>query len=503
MSKSGTERGAAAEPVRLEAVYLDLPYVPDFLLEDTVFWLAPNRSDPRSAYHEVTGESARRTEAAYTQAYYTKKGWGFIHAEPRAAEGPFRVPLKGLHLKILEPGRIFAPRPALRLKEDGPAIPIVSLEKRKPLNPWKPSYIQALNFIKRYEWPHELPRSVHHAVWEIEECGQIAGSTSWRNAEIILRDLDSRELRLTLADLFYNRPEDYPLGSEVYLRALGRSADGFAELLELAKHPVARKRKVVAATLGGLKDPQGTKTLLELLEDEDPDVRNAALRAVGRAGLRPGDDPEGKVAAYVGSDEVKKRVWAAQALLKAGQSEYEKYLIGLVKEEPRLLTDMGELGDVLADLGLHEAVPYLIQRLKHAKSEYRADAAEALARLTGHELGYHNLDTEDQCRNAIKTYDRWWEERKRERRKSRAGIHASKSAKDESPRGAPESMVDLAVGVASGGEPVVVVVGEGIYKGDEAKRWLQAKQADVHNERGIKHFEAGEHDKAIEEYRKA
>jgi hypothetical protein len=412
------DRGS--DPGTLDTAIIELPYIPDFLLEDVVFWLAPRREAPEAAYHELVGPFADNW-----QTYYTKKGWRFIHEEPRAAEGPFRLRPEGIYLRILEPGRIFAPRPALRLAEGGEAIPVVSLEKRRPINPWKPNYIQALNFIRRYEWPHQLPRAVTYAIWEIEECGQIAGSTSWRNAERILRQEDSAELRATLADIFYNRPEDYPLGSEVYLKTLGRAGgDGFERLLELARHPVSRKRKAVAGTLGQLRDPRGVPALLELLEDEDPDVRTSALRALGKAGVDARSDPQGKVAVYLDSPEVSKRVWAAQALLRGGDEAHEKYLIGLVKEEPRLLTDMGELGDVLADLGLADSVPYLIQRLKHEKSEFRADAAEALARVTGLDLEYQSLDSEEQRRNAIKTYTRWWEDRKRERRRKGGGAPA-------------------------------------------------------------------------------
>ena len=72
-----------------------------------------------------------------------------------------------LQLLMQEPGRIFQPKPILRLAGDGPAIPIVSLDKRRPLNPWKPNYIQALNFIRKYEWQTEQPRSVQHAIYEI------------------------------------------------------------------------------------------------------------------------------------------------------------------------------------------------------------------------------------------------------------------------------------------------------------------------------------------------
>jgi hypothetical protein len=397
---------------QLESAFLELPYIPDFLLEETLFWFAPTREGADAVYLELTGDAAETWKSSYT-----KKGWSFIHDDPRPAEGPYRVAGPSIRLSILEPGRIFAPKPVLRLAEGGQAIPIVSLEKRRPLNPWKPNYIQALNFIKKYEWPHSLPRSVQHAIWEIEECGQIAGSVSWKNAELILRDFDTKELRLTLADIFFNRPEDYPLGSEVYLRTLGRSGpNGFAELVELAKHPISRKRKVVAHTLGELRKPEGVAPLLVLLEDEDPDVRNAALRALGKTGVRPGEDPSGKVIAYLGDPEVPKRVWAAQSLLKGGDIAHEKFLLTLVKEEPRLLTDMGELGDVLGDLGLFDAVPYLIHRLKSDKAEFRADAAEALGKVTGVELEYHSVDTEEQRKSAIKTYTRWWEDRKREKR---------------------------------------------------------------------------------------
>ncbi len=398
----------------LESVFLELPYVPDFLLEEVLFWFDPSRESPTTAYLELTGNAAENWKT-----YYSKKGWQFIHEEPRPAEGPYRAFPGGLHLGILEPGRIFAPKPVLRLAADGPVIPIVSLDKRRPLNPWKPNYIQALNFIRKYEWPHALPHSVQQAVWEIEECGQIAGSVSWKNAEIILRNHDSKELRLTLADIFFNRPEDFPLGSEVYLRTLGNSGPrGFGELVELSKHPISRKRKVVANTLGELRKPEGVEPLVVLLEDEDPDVRRAALRALGKTGVCPSHDPEGKVMAYVDSPEIPERVWAAQALLKGGDASRKEFLVALVKEEPRLLTDMGELGDVLAELKLVDAVPYLISRLKSDKSEFRADAAEALGKITELDIEYQSLDSEEQRRGAVKTYTRWWEEKKKERRVS-------------------------------------------------------------------------------------
>lgn len=407
-----TPEGEDTGPSEIERAVLELPYIPDFPIEDILFWFAPERRAPQAVYHELVGPSAEN----WQRYYATKKGWSFLYGDTKEAEGPFRV--KDLRLVILEPGRIFSPKPAFRFDERSKPVPLPSIEKRRPLNPWKPNYIQALNFIKRYEWPHSLPRPVQYAVWEIEECGQVPGSTSWRNAERILRDHDSPELRDTIADIFYNRPEDYPLGSEVYLRVLGLSGpEGFRKLLELAKHPISRKRKIIAKTLGELRDRAAMPALLELLEDEDPEVRTAALRALGRVGVDAAADPQGKVAAYLESPEIPKKVWAAQALTRGGDRSHEKYILGLVKDEPRLMTDMGELGEVLADLELVEAVPYCIQRLKHEKSEFRADAAEALAKLTGVDLEYQSLDTEEQRRNAIRTFNRWWEDYKKERRK--------------------------------------------------------------------------------------
>lgn len=397
----------------LAGAILELPYVPDFLLDEIRFWFVPDREAPKEVYHELTGKAAENWSN-----YFSKKGWSFHQRGYPDADGPYSI--SDLKLRIIEPGKLFSPKPRLRLSEDAEPCPIVSLEKKRPFNDWKPNYIRALDFIKRYEWPHKLPRPVHYAIWEIEECGEIAGSTSWHNGIALLKSHDSDALRSTLSDLFYNRPEDFPLGSEVYLKVLGESGpEGFSELCELASHPIARKRRVVAITLGNLGNPAGLRPLLELLEDEDPEVRRQALSALGRLGVSAADDPDGKVAHYLEDEELSKRVWAAQALAKGGDDTHRKYLLNLVKEEDRLLTDMGELGDVIAELGLEESVPYLIQRLKHPRAEFRADAVEALEKVTGLPLEYPSIDSDAHRRQALKQFQRWWDERKKERRKRR------------------------------------------------------------------------------------
>jgi hypothetical protein len=322
-----------------------------------------------------------------------------------------------IRLEILEQGWLMAPRPQFRFEPGGPAYPIASLEKRRPINPWKPNYIRALNFIKKYDWPRSLSRRAQAAVWEIEECGQVAGSTSWKNAEAVLKDSDSEDLRFVLADLFFNRPEDFPLGSEVYLRVLGGlGEDGFRRLEELATHPVTKKRGCVAKTLGELADPRAVQPLLVLLDDEDFGVRNAALRSLAKVGVSDEVDPEGKVRDYLGEDrELPQRVWAAAALLRGGEEGQRKFLVNLIKEEQRPLDDMGDLGEVLADLQLIDAVPFLIQRLKGGSRDLAIDAADALERLTGLEVGLSAESDEETKRVAVRAVNRWWEEKKRER----------------------------------------------------------------------------------------
>ena len=400
-----------SEPGRLEEAILGVAYIPDFLAEDVRFWFVPSRENATTVYHELVGKAADTWPG-----YYTKKGIGFL-SKGREGEGPYRVDPEDLHFEILEPGKMFAPKPIFRFTSDGPAIPLVSLEKRRPINEWKPNYIKALNFIKKYEWTENVSRAVHYAVWEIEECGEIAGSTAWRNAERIIRDQESRTVLKAVSDIFFNRPEDYPLGSEVYLRILGAAGEeGFAELVQLAEHPIARKRKVVAQALGELGVREGLASLLKLLEDEDPEVRTAALRSIGKVGVDNEADPEGKVAAYLESDEISRRVWAAQALFKGGDTSHQKFFINLIKEEPRLLTDMGELGDVLGDLQLLQSVPFVINRLKHDKPEYRADAADALEKLTDLELNYTSHDQSQEVRRqALRLCNRWWSDYKKTR----------------------------------------------------------------------------------------
>jgi hypothetical protein len=112
-------------------------------------------------------------------------------------------------------------------------------------------------------------------------------------------------------------------------------------------------------------------------------------------------------------------VWAAQALLKGGDESQRKFLINLVKEvENRPLSDMGELGEVLAELDLVEAVPFLINRLKSGNTEIQADAAEALRMVTGLQVEF-TLADEDGKRKAIRAFNHWWEDHKKERRKGR------------------------------------------------------------------------------------
>ena len=418
------EEGASAADSRvLDGAVLELPYIPEFLVKDLRFHFVPSKESPREVYHELVGPRADEWAT-----YYTKKGWNFVYGsagDAAESDGPYRVAAGGIFLDILEPGRLFAAKPKFRVSEDGPAWPIVSLEKKKPLNDWKPNYIRALGFIKKYKWPFPVSRRVQHAIWEIEECGEVAGSVSWINAEQILLSDASSEVVKTLEDVFFHRPEDFPLGSQVYLKVLARlGEEGFEVALRLAEHPIARKRTVVATTLGAGELDRATlgperhrrrlDVLLMLLEDEDPYVRAGALRSLGRVGLSESDDANGLVAAARESSEIAHRVWAAQAFLESG-SDDRKYLLGLVKEDPRPLADLGELGEVLVESQLIDAIPFLIQRLKKHDRQVSADAAEVLQQLTGIDLELTPESSGEEKRQVVKAFQRRWDEIKKER----------------------------------------------------------------------------------------
>jgi hypothetical protein len=437
-SNSRADVSAPADKV-LDRIVLELGYIPDFLLDDLRFYFVPTLATCREVYHELTGKSDEQWGAYY----YTKKGWSFVQGGAEG-EGPYRVRPGAIELEILDPGRLFAPKPRLRLEANGKELPIVSLEKRRPINPWKPQYLRSIQFIKKYEWPHPLPRRVHTAIWEIEECGEMPGTVSWMNAERLLirsgqsEDSDANALRETLQDIFFHRPEDYPLGSQIYLRVLGQLGDdGFSRLLELARHPITRKRLAVAKALGeptaGSALPpeearrQRLSGLWVLLDDEDPNVREASLRSIARIGLRAEDDIT-PIAPYLESGETKHLVWAAQAL--SGRSpEHRKLLLQLVKEDPRPLTDLGDLGELIVENRVVEAVPYLIQRLKNDDRQVVIDAADVLQRLSGFEIEVSAEGADEQKRLAVKHYQRWWEELKKQRRLDRK--HEDDGADDD------------------------------------------------------------------------
>jgi hypothetical protein len=409
-------REGGAKP--LGNAVLGTAYIPDFPMEEVQFWFVPDRRNVRTVFHEFIGRSIDK----WGDSYYTKKGWRFAHADPeeRGAEGPFRAEPGKLRPRILPMGRFFAPQPQLILGDAGEPLPIVSLEKRRPLNPWKPNYIKALNFIKKYEWPTPVSGTVQSAIWEIEECGEIAGSTSWQNAEMLIDDHMGPDVRAALVDIFEKRPEEFALGSEVYLRILGRSGpDGFRQMAEQHKNPMHRKRIHVARCLGKLRRPEGIDPILILADDEEPEVRRVALRALGRIGISPDDPRTERLRKCLEAEDYALRVWAAQALLKGGDESQRKYLISLVKEEEkRPLSDMGELGEVLAEEGIVDAVPFLITRLKGENPEIQADAAEALRAVTGLPMEFGMSDDEAR-RLAIREANHWWEKFKRDRRRDR------------------------------------------------------------------------------------
>jgi len=399
----------------LEELALELLYIPEFDVEDLRYWFVPSFESPKAVYQELANDPNRQWGA-----YYTSKGWDFVFSDsPPEGDGPFRVREGGTRVEVVDRGRFFSPKPVVRLGRLAEALPLAGLEKNQPLNPWRPNYLKSLIFIKKqYQWEHELPAKVVLSIYAIEECGEFSGSQAWVNAERILLQSDSEALRETLSDFFSQRPEEFELGSQIYLRVLGRLGDeGFSMLLDLAKHPVTRKRRHVATVLGEICEgrPGGIETLLLLANDEDFGVRDEALEALARVGVDATIDSGAKVASFLESEEIRHRVWAAAAYLKGGDESQRKFLVQLIKEDERTLSELGNLGEIVVRLNLLDVTPFLIRRFKAGPDDLALDAMETLSSLTGIELEYSLLNDAEAKRSAIKALKRWWDERKRER----------------------------------------------------------------------------------------
>lgn len=400
----------------LDELTLELMYIPEFDVEDLRYWFTPSLESPSAVYQELANDPNRQWGG-----YYTKKGWNFVFSEgPRDGEGPFRVRRGGTHLEIADKGTFFSPKPVVRLGASAQSLPLAGIEKHQPLNAWRPNYLKALNFIKKqYTWQHnELPSKVVLAFYAIEECGEFSGSKAWVNAERIFLQSDSEALRATLSDFFSQRPEEFELGSQICLRVLAQlGEDGFARLLELAKHPITRKRRHVAATLGKVCEdqPGGVESLLMLVDDEDFGVRDEALKSLAGVGVDATIDSGGKIASLLDSDDPRHQVWASAAYLKGGDQEKRKFLVQLIKDSERTLSELGDLGDIIVQLQLIDVTPFLIKRFKSGTDDIALDAMETLSALTGIELEYSVLNDPEAKRSAAKQLNRWWEDRKRDR----------------------------------------------------------------------------------------
>lgn len=406
-------------PRWLETGTLLAAYIPDFQIDELLLYFSPSLAEAKEVYHDLPAKPRDRWGG-----YFTRKGVRFL-SDPSsvpAAEGPFRVRPEGLRLEILEPGKLFSPKPAFRVREGTEPAPVVSLEKKRPFDQWKPTYIKSHAFMKRYEPPHAVPRAVDYAMWEVEECGEIPGSVSWINAEKILLEhaRGNPEIQAVIADIFEKRSEEFTLGSEIYLRVLGQSdEEGLKRVCAYHDYPMKTKRIQVARVLAQLGDRRSLDALLVLLDDEEPEVRASALQAIGSAGIS-GDHPAAeRLREIQESGEIAHRVWATTALYRGGDEQQQKALIQFIKEEELPLMDMGEMGQLLVDLEMVSAIPFLIKRLRSERPEIRDDAAEVMRGLTGEDAGFHGTDDLPERRKAIKVWERWWNEHKKQLKQDR------------------------------------------------------------------------------------
>lgn len=134
-------------------------------------------------------------------------------------------------------------------------------------------------------------------------------------------------------------------------------------------------RARAAELLGGLENPAVTPDLVRLLHDRDPEVRQVAARALGRAG-DPSAAPD--LLGCLARDSVPPRV-VAQALLRLGSGARESLISGLDASDELVRAVAVEI------LGLSSAVPAAraVETAlgSDASMEVRIRAARALGRV--------------------------------------------------------------------------------------------------------------------------
>jgi hypothetical protein len=154
------------------------------------------------------------------------------------------------------------------------------------------------------------------------------------------------------------------------------------------------------ALLDGLAHFWGPQALIQVLKDEDVQLREAAVKALGAAGPEEGVIPA--LVRALEDEDANVRWAAAAALLDLGPATLEAApaLVRALGDEYSLVRETA--AQALGGIGPHavEAVPALIQALGDEGSRVRTAAAEALAAITGEDYG------ED-----ADGWRAWWEER--------------------------------------------------------------------------------------------
>ncbi|MFQ6099452.1 MAG: HEAT repeat domain-containing protein, partial [Armatimonadota bacterium] len=79
-------------------------------------------------------------------------------------------------------------------------------------------------------------------------------------------------------------PDEQRRWEAVFLLSVVHDADTWNRLRPLARDPAKQVRKQVAVTYAQLGDRRAVPTLVEMLDDAEPDVRARAAMALGKTG---------------------------------------------------------------------------------------------------------------------------------------------------------------------------------------------------------------------------
>jgi len=148
------------------------------------------------------------------------------------------------------------------------------------------------------------------------------------------------------------------------------------ELIEASRVGQRSHRVRSIFALERVNTPAVFKTLLELLDDPEPDIRVTSVRVLGR---KKHPKTIGSLIKKLQDEDASVRVYAVEALSEFNEPRLLPYFVKILQAKDPLLVCGAIRG--LAALGAKEAEEPLLKMLKHPEAQVRKEAVLAFEKL--------------------------------------------------------------------------------------------------------------------------